>query len=235
MKKLFVIILGLLLLTSFVVAQGQGVHDPGTGIENPEIKDAGQGSGQGLQGTTDDDSEDFASAPYGQQVKAQNMEQFQQNQEEMQQLMAQEMNGFDEDQQKVYQNQNQVRLAVHSFLALENLTGDIGPQVSEIAKEFDNSVQKTIQAEEQIQKRGQFMRFLAGGDEEAADELIAEVEANQLKLQELKQLHLQCNADQEACDELQLQIQNMEQEQERLRELANSEKGKKGAFGWIWK
>jgi len=32
---------------SFVIAQGQGIHEPGTGIENPEIKEEGQGTGQG--------------------------------------------------------------------------------------------------------------------------------------------------------------------------------------------
>ncbi len=37
---------------SFVVAQGQGIHNPGTGIENPEIKEAGQGTGQGLETDT---------------------------------------------------------------------------------------------------------------------------------------------------------------------------------------
>jgi len=50
----------------FVVAQGQGVHEPGTGIENPEVGEAGQGTGQGL-----DDSE-VLGAGVGKQVMAGN-------------------------------------------------------------------------------------------------------------------------------------------------------------------
>ncbi len=38
-----------IMFVSFVFAQGQGVHEPGTGIDNPELKEAGQGTGQGLE------------------------------------------------------------------------------------------------------------------------------------------------------------------------------------------
>ena len=50
MKKLIILLFVLILACSFVLAQG--IHEPGTGIENPEIKEAGQGTGQGLDNGT---------------------------------------------------------------------------------------------------------------------------------------------------------------------------------------
>ncbi|MBR9683661.1 hypothetical protein GOV03_03925 [Candidatus Woesearchaeota archaeon] len=49
MKKTLVLLITVFLVSSFVFAQGgEGIHEPGTGIEDPEIKEAGQGTGQGL-------------------------------------------------------------------------------------------------------------------------------------------------------------------------------------------
>ena len=39
----------LILGVSLVVAQGQGIHEPGTGLNDSELRDAGQGTGQGLE------------------------------------------------------------------------------------------------------------------------------------------------------------------------------------------
>lgn len=132
-------------------------------------------------------------------------------------------------------NQNQVRLAVHALLAMENLTGGIGPQVSAIAKGFNNSAQNANKAEEKIQQRSGLARLFAGGDHEAAKAMEQEVNQNQERIQQLKQLKEQCNCSQEVKDMFQEQIQNMETEQNRLAELAQDEKQKKGMFGWIWK
>ncbi|MFC1685538.1 hypothetical protein ACFLZZ_00785 [Nanoarchaeota archaeon] len=49
MKKIFILLATLVLASAFVLAQGQGIHEPGTGIENPELKAVGQGTGQGLE------------------------------------------------------------------------------------------------------------------------------------------------------------------------------------------
>lgn len=153
--------------------------------------------------------------------------------QEKQQEMNQEVQSFGEKQQKVYQNQNEVRLAVHSLLAMEDLVGGIGPQVSQIAKDFDNSVQATIQAEEIIQNRNMIVRFFSGGDQEAAGEIEREVNQNNLRVQQLKQLREQCDCDEEIKNMFQEQIQNMEQEQNRLQQLAEKEKQAKGIWGWI--
>jgi hypothetical protein len=50
MRKVILSVMVLVLMCSLVLAAGQqGIHEPGTGIENPEIKAAGQGTGQGLE------------------------------------------------------------------------------------------------------------------------------------------------------------------------------------------
>ena len=79
----------------------------------------------------------------------------QQRNQEME-TIAQTMRG---GQKEAYQNQNEVRLAVHALLSMENMTGGIGPEVSAIAKEYNNSIQASLQAEEKIQSRSSLRRF----------------------------------------------------------------------------
>ncbi|MFH1106092.1 MAG: hypothetical protein V1731_02680, partial [Candidatus Aenigmatarchaeota archaeon] len=48
-----------------------------------------------------------------------------------------EMERLENREQNVYKNQNKVRIAVHTLLAMENLTGGIGRNVSAIARDFN--------------------------------------------------------------------------------------------------
>ena len=141
--------------------------------------------------------------------------------------------GLSAQKTAVYSNQNRVREAVHALLAVEDLVGGIGQNVSVIAREFNNSVQKTIQAEEQIQRRSAFIRFFAGGDEKAANAIEAELNQNRVRIQQLT--NWLDSVDEDVKLVLQEQIQNLGQEQERLQELAQNEKKSKGILGWIWK
>ena len=51
MKKILFVFFIFVLIGSFALVQAQqGIHEPGTGIENPELMVAGQGTGQGLEG-----------------------------------------------------------------------------------------------------------------------------------------------------------------------------------------
>ncbi|MBR9691472.1 hypothetical protein GOV06_01675 [Candidatus Woesearchaeota archaeon] len=71
MKKIITLLLVLTLLSSVVLAQSKGIHEPGTGIEQPELKEAGQGTGQGLED--------------GESVRAQELQQIrEQNREKLQ-------------------------------------------------------------------------------------------------------------------------------------------------------
>lgn len=248
MKKAVFYVLALVMLSSLVFAAegppegagaavdgGNAPEDTGngTGGEAPMLTTATQNAGeeQQLAVQTREQAEAGAGSENAEQVRARVEEKVQTKQQELEQ----EMVGKSEKEQNVLQNQNQVRLAVHALLEMKDEIGGIGPQVSEIAQQFDNSVQATIKAEERIQAKSGFARFFSGGDEKAAEELETEVNANKAKVEELKQLKEQCECSEETKALMQEQIQSMEQEQERLGELAQKEKKSKGMFGWLWK
>lgn len=112
----------------------------------------------------------------------------------------------------------------------------IGPQVSEHARQFNNSLQAQIQAEERIESRNAFVHFFAGGDEGAAMTLEQESIRNQERIQEMQQLIIQCpDCDAPVKEMLQEQLQEMERTQTRLQQVAQKEKQDKGIFGWLWK
>jgi hypothetical protein len=49
MRKLVLMLLALFAVSGLSFAAGpQGIHEPGTGLANPELKEAAQGTGQGL-------------------------------------------------------------------------------------------------------------------------------------------------------------------------------------------
>lgn len=130
------------------------------------------------------------------------------------------------------QNRNRVRLAVHALLAAENRTGGIGQNVSAIAREVNNSVEKTFEAEEQIRARHGFMRFLFGGDENAARLIEGEAQRNRDRAAELRRSIENCTCDAETKTMLREQVRTIEQEQDRLTALAEEEMRHRGLFSW---
>ncbi len=129
-------------------------------------------------------------------------------------------------------DRDRVRLAVHALLAAENRTGGIGQNVSAIAREVNNSVQKTFAAEEQIRARHGFMRFLFGGDTEAARLIEEEAQQNRERATELRRLIENCTCDEETRTMLWEQVRTIEQEQNRLATLATEEMQVRGLFSW---
>lgn len=263
MKKIIIPLLVFVLFGSAAIAANsqdagqKGTQDAGTKTEDSQ---QGQGTSQGQQVQTETEQQtqnrgeeqqirteqqtqtregEQEEGPgqqnliLGNQQKARTMTEAREMVQQKKQEMNQEMQGLSNVQQKVYQNQNKVREAVHALLSLEDLARGIGPQVSQIAREFNNSVQATIIAEEKIQKRNAFVRFFMGGDKDAAGDMEQELNQNQQRIQELKQLREECVCGEEVKAMMQEQIQNMEQEQERLQQLTDSEKNAKGLFGWV--
>ncbi|MCC7565577.1 MAG: hypothetical protein KO206_04775 [Methanomicrobiaceae archaeon] len=132
-------------------------------------------------------------------------------------------------------NQNRVRFAVHTLLAAENRTGGIGPEISAIAREFNNSIDKATQAEERIMNRNRLTRMFFGGDAAAAEQIEEMIIRNQERIQELKRLIEDCPCDDETRALLMEQVRAMEEEQERLRELVRQELEDRGLLGRLWK
>jgi len=147
--------------------------------------------------------------------------------------MIEEIKSMKGNLQKAYENQNEVRTAVHGLLAMEELVGGIGKQVSEVANQFNNSVEQTIRAEETIRNRNRIVRFFAGGDQETAGELQNLVDQNRIRLEQLKELKNQADCEEEVKILMQEQIQSMEQGQDRLQEMIQDEKDARGIWGWF--
>jgi hypothetical protein len=151
-----------------------------------------------------------------------------------QRLMLIEEEGVGDQVQNIYRNQNQVRVAASALASTTDMLGPIGPAVSRIAKDFDNSVQATIQAEEQIQNRSGVTRFFFGSDNDVVSNLDSQVIQNQERVQELNRLIETWDGDVQVKTVLQEQIQNMEQEQIRLQQLVDEEQDSRGLFGFLF-
>ncbi len=223
MKKIIAIMFSLIMFSSVVLAANMG-NNISSGQKQNKIIDR----------FNDSDFENNQSGPRN-QIAVQRVERIREMIRNRRTEMNQETEGLGERVRSIRQNQNRVRLAVHSLLAMENFTGGIGRNISQIAREFNNSVKTTLNAEEKIKNRGWFSKLISGGDEEAADQIQGQVSRNQQRLQKLERLREECNCSEEVKSLMQEQIQNMEQEQNRLRELAQEEKNNKGLFGWLWK
>ncbi|MDD5043768.1 MAG: hypothetical protein PHD51_03855 [Patescibacteria group bacterium] len=169
------------------------------------------------------------------QIKARNINELKEIIQTKKLELKEELQNLRENKlKKIYENQNIVREAVHSLLSAENLTGGIGPQISAIAQEFNNSVQSTIQAEEKLQTRNRIIKFFTGGDQTTASVLEQEAEKNRTRIEKLNQLKNECtNCAEEVKTVLQEQIQKVEQEQTRLEKVAKAEQQIKGIWGWV--
>jgi hypothetical protein len=133
---------------------------------------------------------------------------------------------------EVMKNANEVRLAVHSLLASKELLGGIGFQVSEIAKEMNDSVATTTNVEAKIQSRGFLMRLLFGGDRVAAEVITEAVAQNQQRIDDLNKLLGEANVSAGIQVVLKAQIAAIQDAQARLQDLAQKEQKMWGFFSW---
>ena len=139
------------------------------------------------------------------------------------------------DKTKQFKNQNIVRERVMALLAVRNMTQDpgIGQEVSEVARNFSNSVNKTQAVEEKIDRRGWLSRLFFGGDQKAAEEMLGEVELNRGRINQLRTLSWMVDA--ETRQFMEEQLAELEAEQDRLTDVAQNEKKGKGLLGWLYK
>ena len=129
-------------------------------------------------------------------------------------------------------NANEVRLAVHSLLASKELLGGIGSEVSQIAKDMNDSVATTTNAEAKIQARNFFARLFFGGDSAAADVISQQVARNQQHIDDLTKLLEGANVPADIQAVLKAQIMAIQDAQTRLLDLAQKEQKQWGLFSW---
>ncbi len=250
MKKIFTIFIMLVLVSSFVLA-----------AENQE-KDIEQNQAQIRVQTQEQNSEgekQISEAPNKnvitakqeakekiqelreqtfteiKELKIKNAAELKEAIKEKREILKEAMKEEKEKIRETKEKQNEVRLAVQTLLASENLTGGVGKQVSAIARDFDNSAKETESSEEKIMNRGRFMKALFGGDRKDAELIRTKLQTREEKIQQLEELVNACDCTDDVKVLLQEQIQVMKQEQERLKTLADNEGSSTGLLGWMFK
>lgn len=234
-----VIIFSLMLvpLVSFAaVGAQQGIHEPGTGIENPELKETGQGTGQALETQTktmlqSQGDEDQSEVGVQQKVQAgQGM-----------------MNGNAQGNQV----KNQVKIktqtkAVNSQAPRKTRMANAVQTMMQLAERNQNAAgklkaiaqaqelgQNKIEAEmAQVKNRGQLRKFFFGADYRNINSIEDRLANHEERLAQLKQLVVQLDNEDDA-SVLQEQITNMEQIKTELEKEVKSEKKGFSLFGWL--
>ena len=159
-------------------------------------------------------------------------EQFKQSIELRKQELDQEEASTTIADREVVKNSNPVRLAVHALLSSRSLIGGIGPEVSQIAKEVNDSVATTTVAETKIQSRGFLTRILFGGDSTSADVISRSVARNHVNIVKLTDLLNQASTTADVKVALETQITALADAQARLQALAEKEQKQWGFFSW---
>ena len=112
------------------------------------------------------------------------------------------------------------QVAAHALMEMRNLTGDIGPGVADIAEDLNTSAGTVQPLEERIQDRNAVIRFFAGGDRDAADQINNQVAQNQQRIQDLEGLMGNASLQPDVQQAMQDQITALQTEQARLSDLA---------------
>jgi len=140
------------------------------------------------------------------------------------------------DDSVVREGQSSLLVGIDAFRQVRELNDTHGRDLSEIETEIDDSVRVTTRAETRIRSRKTVVKFLVGGDDQAALELEREINLTEERIAELRSFVDSCTTCSEQVKEvLRERVQEMEQEQERLREVASQELNNQGIIGWIWK
>lgn len=213
----------------FAANEQKGIHESGTGIDNSEvnveIKIQDQANKQNQvneQIQTDEDVQNSIQT----QNKVKNTGESSNLRERIELNLNAQENGN--------AIKNQLRTNIQNLLIVsDSVDSTLGNQISNIANQFNNSIEKTIQAENKINNRNGITKFFLGGDKEAAEEINVQIEENNENLEQLKNIINTCNCTSDVKEIIQEQVQQIEQEQVRLQDFSQGQINSNGAFGWI--
>ncbi|MBU1132435.1 hypothetical protein KKC32_04290 [Patescibacteria group bacterium] len=135
--------------------------------------------------------------------------------------------------QEIYRSQNNVNEAAAALREIANFSGSLGERISALASEFENSLEKTIPAEQKIKAGWRITKAILGGEKKSAMSLLQTVSENQSRARELINIKSTAELSDSMNQLVDEQIQKIESENERLNALAEKEIKNKGFFGWI--
>ena len=132
-----------------------------------------------------------------------------------------------------FKNENEVRLAVHTLLEMEDVSGGIGHNVSAVARQFNNSASSAKIFEDRIRNRNTITRLLFGGDWDAAREIANLTARNRDRVLELEHVIQGSSLDADSRALMEDQIRILLKEQDRLDQLSKREQEDRGFFAWF--
>lgn len=250
MYKFFIIsvvVMSLMLSGNVYAAnQGSGIHEPGTGLTNPELKEEAKGTGQGLTDTTTSSTGETSEVKTQQQVQQKlqdgtgsgNQIQNQvQNKGEVKQVQNREQTEA-QNQNKTgsvnsEQRRSQVASAVQAMLNVAEKNGGIGQEIKVIAQTQIQNQEKIDGGLEKVQSRNGFAKFFIGPkDSEIKNtkELLTQRQEQVKKLVELKN-QLKNEGDQKTLEE---QIKVIEQANLEISDVLEKEQKDFSLFGWLF-
>lgn len=179
-----------------------------------------------------DDEGNFRFSLNGTTTQARSFDELKQTIEKRKQRFEREAASTTPKDRDIAENANPVRLAVHTLLASKELLGGIGGQVSEIAKQMNDSAATTTNAEVKIQSRSFLARLFFGGDSSAAEVISREIAKNQQRIDDLDKLLAEAAVPADIQATLSAQITALKEAQARLHALAQKEQKMWGLFSW---
>lgn len=193
-----------------------------------------QGKGKGLDMEFKDDAnaskiQEQLNAPYMVKSEAQIKTLVQEKTQLMEQERELVKNKKDQD---ILKNQNRIRILVQ-VLKANGTEQVIGPQVSEMAQEFNNSVMATINAEQRIQKKSAIAKFFTGDDQEAVSIIEQELNETEQEFQDLEEFTESIEGTSSESATWKQVFEEAKQERERLRELVKTSKKNRGILGFL--
>lgn len=196
----------------------QGIHEPGTGIVNPEVKEEGQGTGQGLNNQVES------------QVQNQGEESQLQNQVQDENQVGVQNGGSEMGLQR----RGAVATAVQQMLQIADRNGGIGAQVREIAQAQNQEFEGAEASLTRAQERTGFAKFFIGpnyGEINNAEQKLTNIQS---RIEELNQLKTQLSnsGDQQLLDQ---HIQNLEQVRTELQTQLQDEQKGFSLLGWLFR
>jgi hypothetical protein len=130
------------------------------------------------------------------------------------------------------ENASEVSKYAHKLLNSETLSGGIGEQVREFARNQNESQERVLKNIERIQNRNQFTRFLFGTDRNAVAEMNQEMNQNQTRILQLVQIKDELT-NPEDLENVQAFIDSLTDQNLEIAETIQEESDNKGIFGWF--
>jgi len=214
----------------------KGIHDPGTGIENPEVKETGQGISQGTAVQSETSLQNQGAGQQNQVgIQAQTQSGLDNGQGNQVQNQAQNQptgKGVNQASEKGLERRSRVAIAVQEMLFVADRNQGIGQQIREVAQAQNQNQVQMEDALDQVKNRGRLKKFFFGPDYKTLNSVEERLTNHEEKLGQLKQIASQITNEADAA-KLQEQIAIMEQVKEELQKEVEGESGGFSLFGWL--